>query len=95
MTGSVLPEDAIRAEAANVAVASTDLVGALRGLSPHLDPSERETVVRSAIMVAIADGSVGEEEHALVAEIANAVDVSESHLRGILAQIAEARGEMA
>lgn len=88
LTGAELTADAVRAEATTIASASTDLVTTLRDLSPHLETDQRETVVRSAIMVAMADGEVGPGEERLIGEIASALDVSESHLRGILSRLA-------
>lgn len=87
-TGAELSADAVRAEAATIASGSTDLVATLEDLSPHLETDERETVVRSAIMVAMADGEIGPGEEQLIGQVASALDVSESHLRGILSRLA-------
>lgn len=88
LTGGELASQAVRAEAAKIGADSADLLETLRALSPHLDTEQRETVVRSAIMVAMADETVDPEEERLIGEIAGAVDVSDSHLRGILARLA-------
>lgn len=79
-------DEAIVAGAAKARSESVDLLATLRDLSPHLDTAQREAVVQAAIRVALADGIVGQEEKALVSQIAAAVDVSESHLRGLLSQ---------
>jgi tellurite resistance protein len=63
-------------------------MAALRELSPHLDNGQRETAVRSAVQVAVADGTVGPAEQKLIHDVAEALDVSEAHLGGILSQLA-------
>jgi uncharacterized tellurite resistance protein B-like protein len=91
-TGADVPEDLVRAEADRMAEGSPDLLSTLEELTPYLDTEQRETVVRSAVEVALADGSIGPSEERLIGEIAEAVDVSESHLRGILSRLAATAG---
>jgi uncharacterized tellurite resistance protein B-like protein len=87
VSGLEVAEEKIRLEAENAAAEDTELIPLLERLSPHLDTAQRETIVRSAIQVGLANGSVGDEEQRLVSEIATAVDVSDSHLHGILAGV--------
>jgi uncharacterized tellurite resistance protein B-like protein len=85
--GNDLEPALIRAEAEKVGTDASELLAALRELAPHLDLTQKETVVRSAVEVALADGAVGPQEQQLIQEVAAAVEVSEAHLRGILSQI--------
>jgi uncharacterized tellurite resistance protein B-like protein len=87
VSGLEVEEEKIRLEAENAAAEDTELIPLLERLSPHLDTAQRETIVRSAIQVGLANGSVGDEEQRLVSEIATAVDVSDGHLHGILARV--------
>jgi uncharacterized tellurite resistance protein B-like protein len=87
VSGQEVEEERIRLEAEHAAAESTELIPLLQRLSPHLDTAQRETIVRSAIQVGLANGSVGDEEQRLVSEIATAVEVSDSHLHGILAGV--------
>ena len=87
VSGQEVEEERIRLEAEHAAAEGTELIPLLQRLSPHLDTAQRETIVRSAIQVGLANGSVGDEEQRLVSEIATAVEVSDSHLHGILAGV--------
>ncbi len=86
LTGVELPEDAIRAEAAVAQSGGVDLLASLTALSPHLNDEGKEIVVKAALMVALADGAVAEEEKNLIGEISAAVGMSETHLQGTIAQ---------
>ena len=87
VSGQEVEEERIRLEAEHAAAEGTELIPLLQRVSPHLDTAQRETIVRSAIQVGLANGSVGDEEQRLVSEIATAVEVSDSHLHGILAGV--------
>ena len=86
LTGAEISEEAIRAEAVVAESGVRDLLVALGELSPHLNDQGKEMVVKAAIMVAVADGRVTDEERLLVTEIATAVGMSESQLSGTLAE---------
>jgi uncharacterized tellurite resistance protein B-like protein len=80
-------EEAIRSEAEIEASGGRDLIAFLREFAPRFDAAQRETVVRSAILVGLANGLVSDEEQRLVGEIASALEVTDSHLHGILAGV--------
>ncbi len=80
-------EDAIRSEAERATNGGRDLVAFLGGLAPRLDAAQRESVVRSAILAGLANGLVTDAEQQTVGKIANALNVSDSHLHGILAGV--------
>ena len=87
LTGVELAEDAIRAEAAVAqSGGGADLLASLTALAPHLNDEAKETVVKAALMVALADGAVAQEEKNLIGEISAAVGMSETHLQGTIAQ---------
>ena len=73
------PDDAtILAEAEKARSGSVDLEAALRDIARHLDTPQRGTVLRSAIQVALADGSYGPDEQRLIGRIARALDDAEA-----------------
>ena len=74
-----VPDDAtILAEASRARSDEVDLEAALQDLSRHLDTPQRGTVLRSAIQVALADGSYSEDERRLVDRIARALEVADA-----------------
>ena len=86
--GAEVDAEAVRGQAEQAGGDGSDLMASLRELSPHLDNQQRETAVRSAVQVAVADGQVGPAEQQIIHDVAEALDVSEAHLRGILSQLA-------
>jgi len=84
MSGLEITEEEIRGEAFEAQSDNQDLYLALNELTPYLDDESKGMVIRAAFFVAAADGDFQEEEQALISEIARSIDMSESHLRGVL-----------
>ena len=80
----------MRSASAVVQSSGTNLMGALEDVAPHLNDNGRQTVVKAAIMVAMADGVVGEEERTLIQGIATAVGMSGEELQSTLAHVVSA-----
>ena len=59
----------------------------LARLAPHLNDAGKEAVVQGAFMVANADGEFHDDEKALLVEIAEAMGMSQAHLKGVIASI--------
>ena len=59
----------------------------LKKVAPRLNGHGKEIVVKSALSVAAADGHIDQSEIALLEEIAKALDMTSSHLRGILTEM--------
>ena len=74
LVGQAPDDETILAEAERARSGDVDLEAALRDISRHLDTAQKGTVLRSAIQVALADGSYSAEEHRLVSRIATALD---------------------
>lgn len=85
--GTEVEAAVVREEAKKIRGDATDVIASLTSLSPHLDNAQRELAVRSAVQVAIADGSFGPEEQRIIQGVAKALDVSDAHLRGIVSHL--------
>lgn len=58
----------------------------LREVSPTLNDTGKELVLRSAIAVVKADGHIADEERAEIAELIKALDLPRAYANGILAE---------
>ena len=65
----------------------------LTSISPNLNDPGKELVVQAAFFVAAADGTVTEEETALLTELATALEMSPAHFRGAIDEVAPQLGE--
>ena len=84
LAGVEPPEGAIRAEAVLALSEGADLLASLTALSPDLDDATKETIVKAALLVAVSDGAVAEEEKNLIREISAAIGMSETHLQSTI-----------
>lgn len=87
MAGKPLEEAAIRRQAAELQGQS--VIDVMRALAGTLNDNGKETVLRSAFMVAAADGNIANEEVALLGEIGTALDMSKAHLKGVLQTLSD------
>jgi len=87
-TGTSLTQEQIE-----LGLASTDeatLFHDLAQLAPALNENGKETAVKVAAMISIADGNLAEEEIEFLRRLAQAVGMSELHFRGVLASLEDA-----
>jgi tellurite resistance protein len=59
----------------------------LKGVGPMLNGQGKEMVIKAAISVAASDGHFDDSEKALLAEMAQALDMTSAHLKGIINEI--------
>jgi tellurite resistance protein len=59
----------------------------LKGVGPMLNGQGKEMVIKAAISVAASDGHFDDSEKALLAEMAQALDMTSAHLKGIVNEI--------
>ena len=52
-----------------------------------VNESGKEIVIRAAFLVAAADGEFHDDEKALLAEIGQALDMSDAHLKGVISSV--------
>lgn len=65
----------------------------LASVSSNLNDAGKELVVKAAYFVAAADGKITDEETALLAELASALEMSPAHFKGALSEVALQPGE--
>ncbi|MCA9244313.1 MAG: TerB family tellurite resistance protein [Phycisphaerales bacterium] len=78
-------EEMIRAEITQAGATADAPIAALSALTSTLSDHAKETVMESALLVASADGAITDDERALIARIGEALGITPSHLRGIVA----------
>ncbi|MEM6687156.1 MAG: TerB family tellurite resistance protein [Bacteroidota bacterium] len=66
-----------------------DVTTYLKGVASSLNEHGKETVIKCALSVAAADGHIDDSELDLIAEMAQAMEMSKSHYKGILSEIFE------
>ncbi len=60
----------------------------LKKIAPSLNEHGKEVIIKCAVAVAGADGHFDDSEKLLIGEMAQAMEMSNSHLKGILAELA-------
>ncbi|MCB0652645.1 MAG: TerB family tellurite resistance protein [Saprospiraceae bacterium] len=66
-----------------------DITTYLKRVTPSLNEHGKEIIIKCAVSVAAADGSIDESEMILINEMAKTMEMSASHLKGILAEMFE------
>lgn len=68
-----------------------DVTTYLKKVGPSLNDHGKETVIKVALSVADADGQIDDSEIEMITKMAAAMDLTSSHLRGIIAEFKEKR----
>jgi len=63
----------------------------LKKVTPSLNEHGKEVVIKCALAVAASDGHVDKSEIALIQEMAEVMEMSRSHLKGIMADVNEGK----
>ena len=79
--------DEVDAEVAAAKSEGRGLRPYLASVAPNLNDTGKELVVKAAFCVAAADGKVTDEETALLAELAAALEMSKAHFKGAIAEL--------
>lgn len=87
MTQQELSRADIDAVVAAVRRQGVSLESYLADLEPYLSNDGKEAIVKAALIVAASDGDFGAEEAGLVGRIGAALELSNAHLRGIVAEM--------
>jgi len=56
----------------------------LKKIAPALNEHGKEIIIKCGLAVASADGNIDKTEISMITEMANAMEMSSSHLKGIL-----------
>jgi len=85
LTNAPLDQDAFLSEIERADHDPSALMHTLSRLGGQLNDHGKEMVVRSAYLVAIADGEFHEDEVRFISEVGQALGMTQAHLKGILA----------
>lgn len=90
--GFQLTPEAIDVLADKARTRSESVVDTMRRQAPMLNASGKETVIRAATTVAMADGEFDERERRLLAALGQALEMSDAHVNGVVAEVLEKPG---
>lgn len=65
----------------------------LKGVAPRLNGHGKEMVIKCALSVAAADNHIDDSEIALLQEMAQAMEMTPSHLKGIMSEMMEPQAQ--
>ena len=89
MTNFELSDSDIEKEIENSKTTIFGLEDLLTEVFPQLNESGRETIIKVAYWVSIADGKVDKEEEKLLIKLAKHFQISSAHLKGIISEVNE------
>lgn len=87
LAGAEVTEEDLREEIAIVQQSDSDPLALVAEFAPTLNDKGKEILITAAYQIAIADGVVDPSERQLLHEIADTLQLSKAHLRGILAEL--------
>lgn len=82
-----------KAEVARAEIDPQSLTRFLSEVAGRLNDHGKELVIKAAFFVALSDGEFADEERAYLVELAQAMELSDAHLKGILASLLEAEAD--
>ena len=85
LTGTRISESDLREEITAISQSANTLYGLIDQINGQLNDTGKETAIRSAYLIAAADGHVDPSEMDLIQRIAHRLGVSPTHLNGIIA----------
>lgn len=89
ITDLALSDNDIDKEIKNCKANPVGLDNCLKELFSYLNESGRETIIKVAYWVSIADGEVDKREEKLLIKMAKHFQISSAHLRGIISEVNE------
>ena len=90
ITDLALSDNDIDKEIRNCLANPVGLDNCLKELFSYLNESGRETIIKAAYWVSIADGEIDKKEGKLLLDIAKHFQISSAHLKGIISEVNEA-----
>ena len=70
-----------------------DVTTYLKKVGPSLNEHGKETIIKCALSVAAADGNIDDSELDLISKMGQSMEMSSSHLKGILSEIFETQNK--
>ncbi|MBL25310.1 MAG: hypothetical protein CMM48_15610 [Rhodospirillaceae bacterium] len=85
--GLRLSPDDIHALVDQARTNTESVIGTVRRHTPMLNASGKETVIRAATIVALADGDFDKSEQNFLGEVGRALEMSNAHIRGVVSDV--------
>ena len=84
--GLQLTPEAIYAIVEEAKTRTESVIDTVRRHTPMLNANGKETVIRAATLVALADGNFDKSEQHFLAEVGQALEMSDAHVRGVVSE---------
>lgn len=88
LAGVEITEQDLREEIAVIQKQGSGAIELIEGMSSGLNNTGKEKVITAAYKIAVADGHFDDSEKRLMKELADAMDVSPAHFKGIISELA-------
>lgn len=87
LTGARIGETDLREEITAISQSANTLYGLIDQLAGQLNDTGKETAIRSAYLIAAADGHVDPSELEMIQRIAHRLGMTPTHLNGVIASL--------
>jgi uncharacterized tellurite resistance protein B-like protein len=88
LTGAQITEQDLREEITEIENSGSNPLELVGGLASGLNDSGKETVIRAAYAIALADGEFDATEVAMLQEVGKSLGLTSAHLNGVLHELA-------
>lgn len=89
LAGVEVTEEDLREEIAVIQQQGSNAIELISRMSGGLNDNGKEKVIAAAYRIAVADGHFDDTEKALMKQLADAMDVTPAHFRGIISELAQ------
>jgi len=89
LTGVEVTEEDLREEIDAIAASGSNALEIVQSVGPHLNDAGKEMVMKCAYYIAMADAVIAAEEQQLLEQIGMGLELSRSHVRGIILDLEE------
>lgn len=87
ITGTFVPEDELREEIQVISSQGGRTLESLKAISPQLNNTGKETVIRAAYAIAMSDGNFDESEQQFLFQVGQSLEMSNDHIKGVLSSM--------
>lgn len=87
LTEQNIQTDEVRRQADELQASGVTVATAMKEIAPMLNESGKETVIKAALFIAMADGEFKEEEQDILLQTADAMSMTEAHFNGVLQEV--------
>lgn len=89
MTNQSISEEEIRVETEKLKETGATVADEVRQLAPMLNYDAKERLLQGAVLVAVTNGNIDDNEQEMLEQLADILEVSPAHLSGIVDQMTD------